>query len=327
MLKLLSSIVLGACISTAYASQTQANIIVFGDSLSDTGNNTWAQATGAPLTSFDAKGNKFVWVNYLVNKLFNQPAYASQSAQLHNPQTDSVSYAFASADSSHNFLAADWPEKTPMPPINAQCTKSGMMRNSDGTVASTCVPGLLRQVESYLEDVHQQPNSSTKFIICVGANDLFYKLPTGETPQKIISDAITNIVIAKNKLLAKGVSPQQIYVMNLPDLSKTPYAIKLSLKLTELTLAFNNALQAALTSGNENNPALPITHIISMFNFMEEITQFPDKYNLTNVTESCIDNGKVPLCKGYMFFDSKHGTAEVNRHVADFIYATLKNDL
>jgi len=293
------------------------NLIVFGDSLSDIGNNSWLAAIGAPLTNLDAQANKYTWANYLSQKLFNASPYYSARRNI-APLTDSVVYAYASADSSNDYLAADWPNLTPLPIVNGACTSPGLIKDSLGEVNSSCVPGVLKQVDLYLKDVNYVPSKTTLFIIWAGANDLFYKLQTGEPPEKIVTTAITNLVQAKNQLLSKGVSPEQIYVLDLPDLSLTPFAIKNGLKLTQLCLYFNSVLTSLFT--NPSDPThIPTTHIISMFNLLNTIVQSPDKYNLTNVTDSCVEKGQVPLCKGFLFYDMKHPTAAIHDAISDYV--------
>jgi len=325
----LASAMLATTAITLAAAQTPSNIIVFGDSLSDIGNNNWIYATGTPITNLDSKGNKFTWVNYLADSLFKQPAwysdYPNKSHQF--SYVNNVSYAYAGADTSNDYLNADWPVQTSMPAVNADCSKPGLLKNL-GTVTSACVPGLLKQVDLYLSDVRQKPYATSLFFIWAGGNDLFYKLPTtDETPEQIkqiIGTAVMNIVQAKNTLMDHGVSPQQIYVLNLPDLSSTPFAIKLGLNdLTALTLAFNGSLATAVTASDSKHAGLDGSHVISMYDLMNNIVLNPDQYQLTNTTESCVENFQAPLCQEYLFYDLKHPTAQMHKTISDFIRKSL----
>lgn len=308
------------CFSTAWAnSPPSGNIIVFGDSLSDIGNNNWIHAVGAPITSLDKQGQKLLWVNYLAKILFNNPAYSSNKNV--SPLNDNVSYAYASADTSNDYLNADWPQETPIPQVNNACLQPGLLKNNQGNVTSACVPGLLKQIDVYLKDINGKPNPSTTFFIWAGANDLFYKLPTGESPKKILVTAINNINTAKNKLIDRGVLPQQIYVINMPDLSKTPYAIKNSLQqeLAAISVGFNMMLMSVLTQNNDTYPGIPSSHIISIYDLLNDIVENPEKFGLKNVTQSCIENMQEPLCDGYLFLDLKHATATMNNAISEYI--------
>ena len=116
-----------------------------------------------------------------------------------------------------------------------------------------------------------------------------------------------------------GVLAQQIYVINLPDLSSTPFAIKQNLNLTALTVAFNTSLAAAVTASSQQHAGIDGSHVISMYDLMNNIVQNPDQYQLTNTTQSCVENLQAPLCKGYLFYDLKHPTALMHNAVSDFI--------
>jgi len=323
--RLFLKIVLSLLITSASASDGGqfSNMIVFGDSLSDMGNNTWVNATGSPITSFDGEGNKYTWPNYLSKKLFDSKV-ACSSCEAISPLTNSVIYAYASADSSANYLGADWPNVIPQPVINAACAKPGLFKNDQGNVKNACVPGLLKQIDLYLNDVHSVPKKTTMFFIWSGANDLFYKLPTGESPEKIVKTVAMNVLQAKNKLLDHGVSPKQIYVLNLPDLSLTPYAISHGLKLTQISTLLNTTLASLLTEPSDpSHPGLPSAHIISIFDLLNDVVKNAEKYNLKNVTDSCEEKGGIPLCKGFLFFDMKHPTASIHRAISDYILMIL----
>jgi len=308
----------------ALAAQPPSNFVVFGDSLSDIGNNYWVYATGTPITSFDQQGNKSTWVNYLSETILKQPASFSSKPAL-SPLSQTVSYAYAGADTSDHYLNSDWPENTPIPDINPDCKKPGLMKDAQQEVSAACVPGMLKQIDLYLNDVNHKPNPNTLFFIWAGANDLFYKLPTGQPPEQIIKTAMTNLVQAKNKLLDEGVLPQQIYVLNLPDLSKTPFAIKNNLNLTQISVAFNTNLSAVLTTADQHHPGIPTSHIISMYDLLNDVVLQPDKYHVKNTTESCAENKKAPLCSEYVFYDNKHPTALMHHVISDYISASLKS--
>lgn len=314
----LTTALFGLLFSSSVNASVPSNIIVFGDSLSDVGNNTWIEATGTPFTNQDERANKYAWPSYLSKQICHKPALPS-SAYFSRSRNNSVVYAYASSDTSADYLAADWPKAVPVPAVNAACTAPGLLRDGQGYVKSTCVPGVLKQIDLYLSKKHA-PNPNSVFIIWAGANDLFYKLPSGIPPQKIIETAVTNLLQAKNKLLENGVTPQQIYVLNLPDLSLTPYAIKYGLKLTELTNGFNAYLLQALTNNADpKNPGLPSNHVISMFDLLNDVVKSPEKYDLTNTQDSCVDKSETPLCQGYVFYNMKHPTAAMHKIIANYI--------
>ena len=84
-------------------SSAQANVIVFGDSLSDMGNNTWVTGSGfsgAPITNQPTAAARVLWPNLLVSALDGKPVttndpYLSSSRRQtgYNPLVDNVNYA------------------------------------------------------------------------------------------------------------------------------------------------------------------------------------------------------------------------------------------
>lgn len=350
MLSKLIAVLLILCISsTALANHPKKynNIIVFGDSLSDIGNNHWAKAegkVGAPMTNEEKPNNSSrpLWINKLMKLLLpKETIYSStkiSQAQL-NPFYNSMSCAWASAETGMHYLN-DAADSAPYPNYNdSACANQGPGLLS---AQEACVPGVRRQITIYLHTVNH-PDSKTLFIIWAGGNDVFNNLTKAIIAKAPLPDSllatlaikenkktdpynfsypILNLLKAKNELIKAGVSPSQIYVINLPDLSKIPAAVELSVSnpaiLTMLhatTIAFNSNLAAALTAGDTAH-ALPASHIFSAQNLFDRVIKNPEKFNLVNVDESCVKNNATPLCEGYLFFNEKHPTVAAGEIIA-----------
>ena len=68
--KLLQTIAI-FCFSVVSITSSYANLIVFGDSLSDVGNNQWVEINGkagAPFTNENDKGERKIWLHELSNQ-------------------------------------------------------------------------------------------------------------------------------------------------------------------------------------------------------------------------------------------------------------------
>ncbi len=344
-------------INVAFASQPiKNNMIFFGDSLSDVGNNTWILMDGeigAPITNLNNQNHKYLWPNYLVTEKLKKEVYPSSQINL-APFNDNVSYAYASADSSDNYLNTDWPQKdTPAPYINQSCTQPGVIKDEMGTIVSTCVPGLLKQVDIYLAQVKYKPNSKTIFFIWVGANDLLnyytaymshsflrkllierFSLPSTNELDKIELQAVSHINASKKKLIDAGVKAEMIYILNLPDLSRTPavrtnnsWALKilygkknLEKSLSDMSRNFNQKLQS---QQSEEKYSIPVSHYVSIWNLLDDIISHPDKYHLNNISESCAAKQAMPACIGFLFYNARHPTTAVNKIIADNVLTML----
>lgn len=323
-----------------------AHFVVFGDSLSDMGNNTWVISDGGqkgtPIVNIDqATGKRQNWVQFLNDKAFpGQTLYTyAQAETLKNPVDANIDMAFASAETGMNYLNDLSPAAYP-PYDTFQCTKPGFI-----SPIQSCVPGVEKQISIYLYLVDGKISPQTLFIIWGGGNDIFnnvQKLLTfyGKNQDKFLlakgfftlftggfsneglnlSHPIGNLQSAYETLIAAGASPSQILVLNLPDIAISPAAKQLANGdqkflhfFTLMSLNFNMRLKVALWN----------TNVFSIYDLFNQIVTDPQKYGLTNVTQSCLAQKQGPFCTGYAFYNSKHGTSALDRILADKLFATI----
>jgi len=321
---------------TMQPTQAYQNLIVFGDSLSDAahsgptqtqaplselGNNVWVQTegkTGAPITSSqDEQGQlRPLWLNYITNELTLDAGGALSPARIApelglEPLRDNISFAFASALSGDNFVN-DTDPKNPILPINAACTEAG---RADDT-GPACVPGLLKQIQSYLEQVNNQANPQTLFVLWAGANDLFNGLETSADSKNFIDETVENIVMAINQLTKAGATSNNILIMNLPDLAMTPAVIKLAKDdpkelqtVSDLSQLYNAKLAIKVSE-------LTDAQLISIDELLNDILSDPNEYDINNTDGDCVADGKAPQCKAYLFFNNKHPTTLIHEEIA-----------
>jgi len=332
-------------------------------STSDQGNNTWALAEGkigAPITSLDPQTLTHpLWINTLVSENFKgEKLYPIRIAQMRflDPGTHSISYAFASAETGDHFLNDISGEKIP-PLVDAACPAPGKISEH-----LACVPSVIKQVKMYLDAVHHVGPSDI-FIIWAGGNDLFNnvkkligvfdhkkteKFPdvlwqkinatlssekTSATDESLFpsfSHPVYNLLAAKDLLIARGATADQIYVIDLPDLAKTPAGVALSggnsaiLKVVHgITTAFNTSLRLALSHDPFNKHNLPAAHILSSHDLLNEIFANPEKYGMTHLSDNCVKDGMAPRCPGYVFFNDKHPTAPMGKVLGEWIAKSL----
>ena len=331
-----------ACCLWSLAAQAAAykNVVIFGDSLSDTGNNAWVAIDGysrggAPITN----GYK-IWPDFLVN----HPNLVSETALYlyadhRNPTVDNINYAYASAETGDQYI--DDTTSAAYPPYNVNCQGPG----------TGCVPGVINQIDFFAQDLKgQTPNPKTLFIIWAGGNDIFddvAKLLTKNTPattqqlltlqamthgevsNKQLSNPIANVRRAVTKLINLGVDRQQIYVFNLPDLSIAPAAKSYPTYLLRgITMAYNGGLATALHFGGPIASLrapfhfdLPKGHVYSAYKEMNQLLQ---REQFTDKTDSCIAAGALPECNGYFFFNDKHPSAAVAPLIGDDVAQYLE---
>ena len=324
----------------------------------DKGNNLWARTqgkTGAPIVNPDVStGTHPLWTNWLTRRLAPSdtltPLRVATAHQL-DPAGQSLNYAFAAAETGNHYLNDLSSEIFP-PYVDAICQAPGKISDT-----AACVPGVLKQIQLYLAAV-PHPASDTRFILWAGGNDIFNNvkktqylfskkevsdistwlraqfMPTlfpQHTPSPrpefpVFSDPVANLLIAKNKLIAAGVKPEQIYVINLPDLSLSPAGIRLAngnpailQTIHLLSIGFNESLTLMLAHNPLSDNNLADSHVLSIYDFLNEVMAHPADFQITNLTGNCVEDNQTPLCTGYVFFNEKHPTAETGKYIAEWV--------
>ncbi|MFM6002121.1 MAG: SGNH/GDSL hydrolase family protein, partial [Sphaerospermopsis kisseleviana] len=219
---------------------TLQNIVVFGDSLSDTGNLFAATNNTLPQPPyFEGRfSNGLLWIDYL-------------SPQLQFNSESVINFAFAGGNSGiSNFF-------------------------TDLNLSS---PGLLTQVQSFRDFNTNSPVSEdTLYIIWIGSNDFDF-LPADSDPIQAANDAATNIGNAITTLSNEGA--KQFVVANLIDLGDRPLTISSNTTAEgrQYALNFNSALEQTV-NGLELNPDLDIS-IADIFSLNEAVQANPEDFNL-----------------------------------------------
>lgn len=333
--------------SSSFAESNFQQMIVFGDSLSDSGfminselprplltedpldrlgNNYWVRTegkTGAPITSsLDGDGNlRPLWTNYLANELNLGEVYPLRIAKENgvNDSGHTINYAFASALTGPDYIDDSIPGH--LFPTNLNCTEPGFDEQDN----TACVPGLIKQVNLYLEDMAAQVSPDTLYIIWVGANDIFNGLVQQLDPEEILRPVLTNHVAAIGTLLEVGVSPDQVLVIDLPDISMTPAARNIASELagdndqayavliqsmSELSQAFNGQLESVLADFKS-------VKLFSAAELFINIAADPQAYGIENDVGDCVADGRAPQCNGYIFFNDKHPTTIIHQIFAE----------
>lgn len=329
------------------------------------GNNYWVEVegkTGAPITSEDKQTQQeILWPNDLVqNKaLFSENPnqtrliYPSSQAKRFgfSPKRYNVDYAWASAETGDRYIndldfkkIADGYYYA-----DAICETTGATKID---TAHACVPGVLTQVQNYLAAVQNKPNPRSLIILWAGANDVFNNVirieKANQNDNKLLllsklllaaypshylasteplSNPVNNIKQAVQLLITAGVPAQNIYVINLPNLSRTPIAIDaahgkniLLYTFTAICDIFNIALRAELSFDYLHAQYnLPNSHIISSNSLFNGILKSESQKIFTHHVDDCVANHAIPYCEGYIFFNNKHPTTKVHQLIADYI--------
>ncbi len=138
--------------------------------------------------------------------------------------------------------------------------------------------------------------SHSLFVVWIGGNDYIGRKITDA--DKFTTDTVNAIQTTLENMIAHG--GNYLLIVNLPDLGKTPFAIKsgVSASLSQLTKLHNAKLQTAVDTLQKNNPAITIK-LFDMFSLFEDLENHIDDYNkkyeghISNLTESCWTGGNT----------------------------------
>lgn len=174
-------------------------------------------------------------------------------------------------------------------------------------------PGLQDEIDSFIGDGGVAEPERALFIVEAGANDFFFALKTGESPQSLIANGVNNTVVAVQRLWASGA--RFIMVMNLPDLGVTPFGRSSgnAASLTQLSAAYNLALGLALDRLSQ--AGVP-TIRLDAFGVIDRMANNPAAYGFSNIT--------VPLTMApagvdstqFLFWDGVHPTTGAHKVLA-----------
>jgi len=308
----------------AAAQNDYKDLVVFGDSLSDTGNK------------------------YSITGFANTPPYSE------------LLDFFLVADGPytrgglHHSNGATWIEQYAGPlglagDVRPALRSEGKARNY-AYGGARARPGLAiipnvnqhlpTQVGNFLAEVNGSAPSDALYMVFIGANDIFDAVvalsidPTGTTSNIVLQQAIESVATEVGNLALAGAT--HFVVLNAPDLGLTP-----ALKLADASISGSNpaippgTLIAAATAFSEAYNAalntvvgpLPGVRIIDIFDPFRELVLNPQNFGLTNSSDACVTPDEPPYaCRkadAYVFWDGVHPTRVAHGIIADVVRAAL----
>ena len=293
------------------AAQEYSEVVVFGDSLSDSGNAFALRAAAAtppdlgldglliPSAPYARGGHHFLdgatWVEQLARSLrvsgSARPAFQSSSAV------------------ARNFAVG-----------GARAREDGINVN------------LPAQVAAYLERTGGTASPTALYVIAVGGNDVrdaLFAFSRGQDGGPILAAALGSIAQTITALSAAGA--RTFLVWNVPDIGLTP-ALRMSgpaaaQGATNVSFAFNTPLAAIL---GQISRALPAVRIVSFdaFGLLRSIVADPAAYGMSNVTAACVMPNEPPFACGqpdeFLFWDGIHPTRATHAIIAQQIMGQLR---
>lgn len=148
---------------------------------------------------------------------------------------------------------------------------------------------------SYIGRTILSDRSTTLFVIWIGANDY---LPGSTDPEQLSTDVVANIKATIESLIGRG--GMNFLVINMPDLSKTPYAFgsdpEVGKNLYDLVQKHNKKLSDAIAEIENSYKEINI-HLYDVNKMFDSLLANPSVYNqkyqvnITNTKSSCWTGG------------------------------------
>jgi outer membrane lipase/esterase len=279
--------------NSALANPDDTQLIVFGDSLSDTGNLDREGPVGDLIAKFADLGptgtfsNGPVWHDYLADSLGL-------------PRTE------PSLDGGTNYAIG-----------GAETDEGGAIEGFLADILLGQQTGIAAQVDVFLTGLPAGvADPDALHLVWGGGNDM-----RGESDPAAAASAVDNVEQHLRNLAAAG--GRHFLVPNLPNLGRTPESITAGSDAVELaesiTLAFNDDLATTL-DGLSAELSLDLFEL-DIFAALEEIINDPQPFGFSNVTEPCPDPDSA--CTGYLFWDTIHPTTAAHRLLGQRAFGLL----
>lgn len=323
----LSLTALGAQGATAYS-----NMYVFGDSLSDSGNDL--------LLIGDVPSPDYYTDGTNIGRFTNGLNYA-----------DRLAASFGLTVTPATTTATALPPQPTAPIVNRNNYAHGGARTYGIWPQLEAIGGLgfNAQIDRYVNDAGGIADPNALYVLWIGANDMSDLAVSVLDPRKDeaqikaeisqgVGDTVGDIVTAFVTL--QGLGAKNFLIGNSPDLSLTPavrqlgamYGPKVEPLFQAVSAGFNATLAYSLPF--YTLPTSSVT-IFDAFALQTEMTNNPAAYGLTNVSGACYDGpiegipGANPadhMCSTpneYLYFDAEHPSATLHYWAANALYAQL----
>jgi outer membrane lipase/esterase len=282
-----------------------SSLYVFGDSLSDPGNNALVPA---PFGGVDAaqviSGNSYI------------PNYAYSSGQFSNGNVWSYTVAASLG------LTAD-----PSRAGGTSYASGGARTSTEQFPAQHFPPSLTTQASTFLADHGNVAASDALYIVAGGGNnarDAVQAIAGGADLNQTIAAAAqqyaTDVATIVGTLESRGA--QHILVWNTPNIGLAPAVTSQGAQASFLGSTVSSFMNQALGLALAGNPGATI---FDLYGLLTDMVTNPSKpaYQLTNVTDAC--GAAVNNCDpaSALFWDGIHPTARGHQILAGAVLAVV----
>lgn len=283
-------------------SNNYSQIVVFGDSLSDSG-NSFALTLGAippePPYFSGRFSNGLVAIEYLSEDL---------GLALNPYYDDGVGNNFA---------------------VGGATTGTNNSNNDDIApfLPGVTLPGVAGQIRDYQRSLEDgRVDRDALHLVWAGANDFLDYLAdvVPADPAVLLEAGIDNTVSNVTSLIDLGA--ENIVVPNLPSLGTLPFSREFESEATALTIAYNGGLSLALDNLKSEYSETEVIEV-DLFTTNENIFANPEQFGFDNTSDPLLGSGLDPSeTEGFFYWDLFHPTTEAHAVFADAIAQTIDGE-
>ncbi|HKZ05037.1 MAG TPA: SGNH/GDSL hydrolase family protein [Methylomirabilota bacterium] len=289
----------------AAAAHSFTSLVVFGDSLSDSGR------------AFALSGGVYPPSPPYAGRFSNGPVASERlAATLGLPLAPAgtpggTNYAVGGATTGDKNVS--WETDTP----------AGLQ-----SIAALQHTGMTTQMTEFLTSGPAVDRSRALFLVWGGPNDIVLAHLTGGDVAAAAAAAVGNLTSIVQTLALSG--GQSFLVPNMVDLGATPEFLGSGLEgaLRALVQEFNAGLALSmdlLEQGLEANGVPVDIRVFDTFTAFDTVLNNPQAFGFTNTTDQCVENLEALLagCPGYVFFDFTHPTSQAHGRLGLGFAATV----
>jgi outer membrane lipase/esterase len=302
----LSALLLAACgggSSDAPTPKLFSSVVVFGASLTDTGNVCPSASTpGCPPVPPYAAGR------FSNGTLFIETVAARYGATVRPSTTGGNNFAYAGARTGA------------IPGLTTQSTTPSMIAQLDQFIQRASSAALMNPQTLFVVDASTFGNNINAGLPLIGAGTI--------TPTQLITAGVTDVVTLMTRLYAAGA--RRMLVVNAPNVGLTPLVRPqgpaVAGAATQIAGGFNGGLAGQITALVAASPGLTV-YSLDTFSIQNAVTANPSIAGLTNALDACTS---VPACVSsatvpdtYLYWDTFHPTRAFGAYIATQVATIL----
>ena len=197
---------------------------------------------------------------------------------------------------------------------------------------------LTTQVDSFLADESDQAPAAALYVIWIGSNDVADAL-FATNPADIMGAALLNTFAQIQRLYIHGA--RHFLIPNMPNFALTPRVLDvvsvypvpvqefLLQNISMASVGYNQALAGNLAFMQSVFPDMDVISL-DVFSTLNDIVANPELYGLENVDEACVvpDTQGQAYCSNrgrYLFWDAQHPTKEGHGIIAEHAKMVIDN--